>query len=239
MAPSDEERLSQLRTRWSLLAQAHRADDPHAARDAQAELLPRYCAAVYRYVRGAVADAAAADDLCQEFALRFVRGDFRHARPDKGRFRDYLKTALFHLVGEARRRPGQRWAPLDSRAAALAVDDPERGFREAWRRELLNAAWAALEREGDGPRPTAYDVLRRKADATAETSAALAAKLSEEFGRPLTAEAVRQATHRARARFAVLLRAEVAATLPGFDAAAVDAELAELGLLTYCRPVAR
>lgn len=236
----DPNRLSQLQTQWSLLVQAHRTDDPAAARDAQAELLPRYCAAVYRYVRGAVADPAAADDLCQEFALRFVRGDFRHARPDRGRFRDYLKTALFHLVAETRRRQaGDRWVPFDSRVdlpPAADGDGPGGEFREAWRRELLNRTWAELERAcGGGAPPTLYDVLRRKADAPAEPSAALAVQLATAFGRPLTADNVRQMVHRARGRFAELLRREVGASLPSDDPAEVDAELADLGLLVYCR----
>src|SRR3712207_7176976 len=41
---------------------------------------------------------AAAEELLQEFAVRFLRGDFRRADPQRGRFRDYVKTALIHLV---------------------------------------------------------------------------------------------------------------------------------------------
>src|SRR4051812_1379878 len=100
MAAREDERLSQIATRWSLLQQARGAGDA-----AWGELLLRYHAPVYRYLRGLVRDDAAAEDLCQEFALRFLRGDFRHADPDRGRFRDYLKVALRHLAGERSRRP--------------------------------------------------------------------------------------------------------------------------------------
>src|SRR5207302_10705945 len=88
MADSDNPHISQLQTRWTLLARAQ-PGEAHA-REAAAELLPRYCAAIYTYVLGALGDETAADEECQDFALRFIRGDFRHARPERGRFRDYV-----------------------------------------------------------------------------------------------------------------------------------------------------
>ena len=54
MSSPDSALLSQLTTQWSLLVQAHQGDA--AAREAQAELLPRYCAAVYRYLRSVIGD---------------------------------------------------------------------------------------------------------------------------------------------------------------------------------------
>lgn len=242
MSDPDEARLSQLSTHWSLLARAQQRLDPAAARDAQAELLPLYCGAVYRYVHGVVPDSAACEELCQEFAYRFVRGDFRHARPEKGRFRDYVKTALFHLVGEYRRKRQSREKilPFDSQVFVKtpAPDGPDLEFKDYWRKELLNRTWAGLKQAcGDGtPGPTPYDVLRRKADAPASSSGQLAGQLSAEYGRPFTAEGVRQMVHRARAKFADLLRRQVGASLPSDDPAEIDGELAELGLLVYCPP---
>src|SRR5437763_13515967 len=143
MAAREDERLSQIATRWSLLRQAHAPDDD-ARSTAQAELLLRYHAPVYRYLRGLVRDEAQAEELCQEFALRFLRGDFRHADPGRGRFRSYLKSALHHLAGErARRRPDP--LPLVADYAGAAPDAPageaER-FHDLWRKELLNRAWS-------------------------------------------------------------------------------------------------
>ncbi|MFO0850505.1 MAG: hypothetical protein U0871_18395 [Gemmataceae bacterium] len=236
--PLDDLRLSQLATRWTLIAQAQERANPAAARTAQAELLPRYTAVVYRYVLGAVHDPAAAEDLCQEFAYRFVRGDFRHARPDRGRFRDYLRTALVHLVGEyrAKARSERMRVPYDSGLFAAAADpasDPDPDFLACWRRELLNRAWERMEQASDG-RPSAYLVLRRKADDPLRTSAQLAEEFTAEFGRPFTAEGVRQLVHRARQRFAEHLRAVIAEGLPTGDPAEVEEELAALGLLVYC-----
>src|SRR5581483_5349203 len=103
MPAREDDRLSQIATRWSLLLEARGGGD--ASRAARGELLLRYHAPVYRYLRGLVRDEAAAEELCQEFALRFLRGDFRHADPARGRFRDYLRVALRHLAAERARRP--------------------------------------------------------------------------------------------------------------------------------------
>lgn len=237
MRDADAERLSQLTTRWTLLAQAHAAD-PTAAEAARAEFLPRYGTPVYRYLLGITADADRAEELAQEFAVRFLRGDFRHARPERGRFRDYLKAALRHLVAEWQRRPPPAGTlPPDSRLVARTASGPneDAAFQEVWRKDLLNRAWASLASDSAERGQRLYEVLRLKADDPARNSAAVAALLTERHGRPVSADAARQLLHRARTKFAECLRAEVAATLPADDPAAVDEELAELGLLVYCR----
>lgn len=62
MSQADDPRLSQLSTHWALLARAHSAgNEAHAA---LAELLPRYCPAVYRYLLALVRDATVAEELC-------------------------------------------------------------------------------------------------------------------------------------------------------------------------------
>src|SRR5207248_5188804 len=124
------------------------------AREAAAELLPRYCAAIYTYVLGALGDETAADEVCQEFALRFLRGDFRHARPERGRFRDYVKVAVIHLIDEYRRRwqAAGRFVPLDSTGSAAATVPAGQAagtLEEFWRQTLLNLAWAGLEGPAD------------------------------------------------------------------------------------------
>ena len=77
--------LEKLSTAWSLLRLAHEGGTADA-RDAQALLLERYRRAVYRYLVGALKNESEAEDLFQEFAFRFVRGDFRNAAPEAGRF---------------------------------------------------------------------------------------------------------------------------------------------------------
>src|SRR5207244_8784969 len=112
--PMDQEefnqRLSRISTLWTVVLQAHQGS-AEAVTKAQQLLMQRYSGAVYRYLLGAVRDPDVAADLSQEFALRFVRGDFRRAAPERGRFRDYVKIALVHLVDDyyrsRRARPRQ------------------------------------------------------------------------------------------------------------------------------------
>jgi DNA-directed RNA polymerase specialized sigma24 family protein len=76
---------------------------------------------------GAVRNPDTAGDLAQEFALRFLRGAFRHADPGRGRFRDYMKTALIHLVNDYRSARSASSRPLppdtaDPVSLNLAID---------------------------------------------------------------------------------------------------------------------
>jgi DNA-directed RNA polymerase specialized sigma24 family protein len=111
-------RLSRISTIWTLLDAAQRstetADRAHrsteaVAADPQSALIRRYQRAVYRYLLGALRDLDAADELFQEFALRVAQGAFRRANPERGRFRDYLRTTLIHMVtdyqNQRRKRP--------------------------------------------------------------------------------------------------------------------------------------
>src|SRR5262245_11244853 len=109
--PNDTAHLSELATLWSVVQRAHHGSASTAAA-AREQLLRRYHEPVYRYLLGGIRDALAAEELAQEFALRFLRGDFRGADPGRGRFRAYVKTALFRLVIDYRRRQQARPGPL-------------------------------------------------------------------------------------------------------------------------------
>src|SRR5260370_14391835 len=89
--------LSGISTMWTEMLQAHK-DQGDAATATRRQLLLRYYGSVYRYLLGTVRDPGAAEELCQEFAVRFLRGDFKGADPGRGRFRDFLKTGLRHLA---------------------------------------------------------------------------------------------------------------------------------------------
>jgi RNA polymerase sigma-70 factor (ECF subfamily) len=238
-APDEDDRLSQIETHWSLLIQAHQAPEP-SARQARLELLPRYSRAVDRYLRRLVGDENDAQDLCQEFAVRFLRGDFRHADPERGRFRDYLKTSLHHLVSDFyRRRQAQaQGVPLDSQllGGLVAPADRDAEFQAFWRAAVLDRTWAELAQHSAANNQLFYEVLRLRADDPTRTSEWIAGELARRHGRPFTAPGVRQLLHRARERFGELLRREVALSLGTEDPEAVTAELAELGLLVYCQP---
>lgn len=99
------------------------ADSGDCTLHAQRLLLQRYCGAAYRYLRGALRDEDAALELLHELVVRFLRGDFHQANPSSGRFRDYLKMALIHLVTDYYREQKSRPSPLpgdiDQHAASL------------------------------------------------------------------------------------------------------------------------
>src|SRR5262249_37635823 len=98
-----EQRLSQIITRWSLIEQAQAAAGD-TARAAQMELLGRYGGAIFRYLLKVVQDQEAVEDLCQDLALRLADGRLFGVDPERGRFRDFLKGVLFHLIADHRRR---------------------------------------------------------------------------------------------------------------------------------------
>src|SRR5215510_1625349 len=104
MAPQKPSwRLSCIDTSWSTVYQAHQGQGEEVV-SAQQQLLMRYYHPVARYLRALVRDADAAEELTQEFAVRFLRGDFKRADPARGRFRDLLKRALRHLAIDHWRR---------------------------------------------------------------------------------------------------------------------------------------
>jgi RNA polymerase sigma-70 factor (ECF subfamily) len=191
---------------------------------------------VRRYLLGALHDPDAADELFQEFALQFLRGGFRRADPEHGRFRNYLKSALFHLVAHYRRRQRRQPLPLREDAADPGPANSEQAFLRSWRDELLARAWRTLERAERPDGPPFYAVLRFRADHADLRSAEMALRLSAQLGRPLTAAGVRQALHRARERFADALLDEVLHSLDRPAEEQLEQELIDLDLLDYCRP---
>lgn len=229
---ANEKRLSQFVARWAHLLKAH-GESPATRHAAQGELLPRFRAPVYRYLRDLLQDDATAAELYEEFSIRFLRGDFGHADGPRGRFRDTLQSALSHFAKERRIRPLPGHVVF---AAGNLSADQGRRFLDLWRSELLNRTWTALEESSRAHGDRFHEVLRMKSDDPSRASAIIAAELTRRHGGAHTAGEVRQTLHRARERFAELLRAEVAASLPTNDAAQVEVELAELGLLVYCPP---
>jgi RNA polymerase sigma-70 factor (ECF subfamily) len=226
--------LSSILTPWSVLRRANEGAG-EAATGAQQQLLRCYDPAVRRYLLGVVRDPHIADDLAQEFGLCLLRGSFRGADPQRGRFRDYVKRVLFHLVYKYRQaeRRNQIAVPLDShRLADLAAPpDTDRDFDQTWRNELLARTWDALA----DAQPTYYAVLRFRAANREMSSADMAAQLGPQLGKPLKPAAVRQALHRAQDLYADLLLAEVARSLEPATPEQLDEELCELKLQIYCQ----
>jgi RNA polymerase sigma-70 factor (ECF subfamily) len=228
------DRLSKIPTLWSVLQQAHEGPAEQAGAACRA-LLERYGGAVYRYLLGALRDPEAAGDLAQEFALRFVRGDFRRAAPERGRFRDYLKTALAHLIADHHRQR-QHWpealAPTGPELAAPAADSTpsEAEFVAGWRATLLERAWHALLQA----KPRYHAVLWLRVEQPDQSSSQAAERLRAQFGEPCNAAWVRKTLQRAHDKYADLLLEEVAQSLTPATTEALRQELHALDLLKFC-----
>ncbi|HEY7310667.1 MAG TPA: sigma-70 family RNA polymerase sigma factor [Gemmataceae bacterium] len=230
-----EQNLANTSTLWSLVTEANHGPED-AARRARETLLERYKGAVYRYLLGALHDSNAADDLAQEFFLRFVRGDLRNANPEKGRFRDLVKTTLFHLIVDyQRRRKGQpQPLPPDDCGPAASEDSAltsEEQFLDSWRQQLLSQAWKALRARDT----TYYAVLRLRAEKNDLSSAEMAERLSEQLGNTVSADWVRTRLKRAREQFADLLLDELIQSMDNPTRERLEEELADLRLLMYCQ----
>src|SRR6516225_1699862 len=132
-----DDHLSQIPTMWSVLARAQ-PGAPEAA-SATKQLLERYRRPINRYLLACVRRLDVADELFQEFALRFVRGDFKSAAPERGRFRHFLKTSLYHLVVDYRRKQQRELhqsLPDAEAAPASPPPTPEVDLTGEWREEL-------------------------------------------------------------------------------------------------------
>ena len=174
-------RLSQINTNWTLLIAAHQSKR-HLACDFQKDLLLDYSGAVYRYLLGAVRDDHVASDLAQEFAVRFLRGDFRNVTPEKGRFRDFLKRTLGNLANDYFRSQKSEINRLQSVSGSRAeVEPPQESdtFEQEWVTEVLRRTWEALANEQAGNQTHYYTVLRARAESPQFNSRELCERLCD------------------------------------------------------------
>ncbi len=235
-----EPRLSELSTQWTMLFQAHHGT-PEQVDDALRLMMLRYSGAVHRYLLKTVGDPEEVKELDQEFALRFLKGNFLKYNPDFGRFRDYVKGAVRNLMIDYHRRKGKvRRLDTDMEVAivgAKGLEDLDQEIIDAWRDDLLDRAWDAL---GDFERRTGqpyHTVLRYRVSHPKDTSAQMAEKLSPRLGRTISAGAFRQLLQRAREKWAGSLIDEVKVSLKQPTRENVEEELADLRLLHLCKPV--
>ncbi len=232
-----EHRLNNISTNWDELIEAHAGeDDDSAAAALRGQVLRRYAGCAYQYVLGATKSHDAAEDLTQEFALKFVRGDFAKASPQQGRFRDYLKASLRNLITDFFRT--QAAAAVIKTATAL--DDVNEGmksldakFSEQWRKRVLSIAWESLQSYENEKLNHYYSVLHLRAQQPESSSGELAAQFAKLHDKEVTPEWIRQNLRRARLKFGELLLEEVGRTINSNDRSVIDAELASLGLKKY------
>src|SRR5205807_2109339 len=139
------------------------------------------------------------------------------ANPEKGRFRDFVKTSLFHLIvdHQNRRKRGAVALPVEEydppAAPELSCSDAQ--FLESWRNEILSRTWLALDAAGRDADRHYYRVLRFRAEHPEMSCAQMAERLTADLGRPVKADWVRQTLKRSRDKFTELLLDELSRSL--------------------------
>ncbi len=234
-----EPRLSQMSTHWTAVLEAH-SGAPDQVSPAVSRLMCRYAGAVHRYFLSAVKNPDEAQELDQEFAVRFLRGDFRRSHPDRGRFRDYVKRAVQNMITDhfrQKKSSRSRTAPMIEPAVAdPALERFDREFLASWRKDLLDRSWSALEELEKTSGQPYHTVLRFHVEHPELPSAKAAENLSRRLGRSLTGGAVRQAMMRSRQKFVDFLVGEVLQSMDHPSQDELEEELGDLKLLEYCRP---
>ncbi len=241
-APQPNDHFDHHSTSWTLLVGAHDPGATPATRErARRQLIERYQGLARLYLAGALrhereAEEAVAECL-QELGVRVMTGAFKNVDPERGRFRHYLRACLSNLVNDYQRRQGRRVDALgdfDPAAPGSAADEKE--FVALWRQELVERALRALANHEKRTGQQFYSVLKLKMDHPELRSAQMAERLTASAGKPLTEVGVRKRLSLARAKLVELLRAEVKQSLRDPTEEQVEEELADLGLLEYCRP---
>lgn len=233
-----DDRLDGIETRWSLIRQAHAAGAGATVAQARRILVMRYAPAIRRYMAGILKNPDLTDELAQDAIVRFLQGDFAGADPNRGRFRDLLKTALRNMIrNHWERENRRRHSPIEfDRLADDSEKTLEAQWLAAWQGNVLDHAWAALKDfERDHPASPAYTLLQWRAEHPEESSEQLADRLTVKLGTPVRPDAARQMLRRARLRFAELLIREIAVGLDEATPAHIEEELASLGLLDHVR----
>jgi RNA polymerase sigma-70 factor (ECF subfamily) len=236
---SGRQHISGLETHWEVLRTAYEGA-PDAVKAAQQEILQRYRPAIYRYLLACLGNADAAEEVLSNFSYRFIRGDFRNADPEKGRFRDLLKKAIYHLIIDYHKSDKRKPANLSPAGPEPAADpdstyDSDRQFLDTWRATLLNKAWDGLQAEERRTGRLLHTVLHFRAEHPEMRSAQMAEELGKRIGQPVSADWVRKWLGLARDRFAVLLMEEVRRSLHNPTPESVEEELIDLRLYEYCK----
>jgi DNA-directed RNA polymerase specialized sigma24 family protein len=210
-------------TNWSVVLEAQ-GQSP-AAQQALEKLCRTYWRPVYSFIRREGTRLEEAEDLTQGFfALLLERRNFDAVRKEKGRLRSYLLTSLKHfLVSEHRRAvtlkrgKGQQPVPLDKLIGCERSDmEPadhltaERVYERRWALTLMEQVLRRLKDEyrtmGNAP---LFDSLKKLLPD--EPGAQSRADVATELG--MTDNALRQAFHRFRQRYQLLLREEISHTV--------------------------
>jgi DNA-directed RNA polymerase specialized sigma24 family protein len=210
-------------THWSVVLEAQ--GESVAAQEALEKLCRTYWPPVYSFIRRQGVGIEEAKDLTQGFfALLLERRDLDAVRKEKGRLRSYLLTSLKHFLASEHRRAmavkrgkGQRLVPLEELSAIVRSEmepaDPlsaDLVYERRWAWTLMEQVLRRLKDEYCSAGNAAlFDWLKQLLPD--EPEAPPRSEIAAGLG--MTENAVRQAFHRFRYRYQVLLREEIGHTV--------------------------
>ncbi len=220
-------RLDEIATEWAVI------HDP-------AQFVRRYAPAVQSYLNAIIKNPHDAEDAAQDFFMRVAKNGFVRASKERGRFRDYLRTAVRNsAINFLKRQQGPKHARFDD-VQHITSDKTMRAADETWEAQwrhcLLDRAREALARhQSRSPGNLFHTVMELLLEHPQEDAAALAERTSEIIGRTLRADAFRKQVSRARKALAKFIVQEVALTLDRPTAEELKEELIDLSLWEYVR----
>jgi RNA polymerase sigma factor (sigma-70 family) len=210
-------------TNWSVVLQAQ-GQSP-AAQEALEKLCRTYWRPVYSFIRREGTAPEEAEDLTQSFfVLLLQRRNFDDVRKEKGRLRSYLLTSLKHfLVSEHRRAvtvkrgKGQQPAPLEELALIKHAEiepadhlSADRIYERRWALTLMEQVLHRLREEYEAAgNAELFDFLKQLLPD--EPGSPSRTEIASQLG--MTDNALRQAFHRFRQRYQLLLREEISHTV--------------------------
>jgi RNA polymerase sigma factor (sigma-70 family) len=210
-------------THWSVVLEAQ-GQSP-AAQEALEKLCRTYWRPVYGFIKRQGTRPEEAEDLTQSFfALLLGRRDFDAVRREKGRLRSYLLTSLKHFLASQQRRAmtakrgkGQRQITLEElRANERGEMEPvdslsaDRLYERRWALTLMEQILRRLKDEyRTAGNAALFDSLKQLLPD--EPEAPSRAEIASQLG--MTDNALRQAYHRFRHRYQLLLREEISHTV--------------------------
>ncbi|HEY7002439.1 MAG TPA: sigma-70 family RNA polymerase sigma factor [Candidatus Udaeobacter sp.] len=210
-------------THWSVVLEAQ--CQSRAAQEALEKLCRTYWRPVYGFIRRQGVGIEQAEDLTQGFfSLLLERRDFDAVRKEKGRLRSYLLTSLKHFIASEQRRTmtlkrgrGQQPIPLEElRANSEIAMEPadllsaDRLYERRWALTLMEQVLHRLRDEYcTAGNAALFESLKQLLpdEPGAQPRAAIASQLG------MTDNALRQAFHRFRHRYQLLLREEISHTV--------------------------
>jgi RNA polymerase sigma factor (sigma-70 family) len=214
-------------TQWSVVLNAQ-GESP-SAQEALEKLCRTYWWPLYGFVRRQGYSPEVSQDLTQGFfAMLLERRDLDAVRREKGRLRSYLLASLKNYVAKVHRREmalkrgeGKPLVPLEELMARERADlepadklSADRIYERRWALTLLEQVLVRLEIEYQAAGSSKlFDHLKQLL--SDESDRPSQAQIARELG--MNENAVKQALHRLRRRYRLLLRDEIAqtVTVPG------------------------